>query len=418
MSASSVDVTCMACDDARCHFAPLRARRRALGPRDVRIELRFCGVCHSDVVNAHGDLRAVVPAPRYPYVPGHELAGVVVAVGSSVTKFKVGDLAGVGCMVDACLDCDRCLGGEEQMCRTMSVMTYGGMDKYGRAATEPPGAQTMGGYSTAHVVDERFGVKIPTGYPLEAAGPIMCAGVTMYDPMRRYGVTAGTKVGIVGLGGLGQLGVKIARALGATVTVLSKSQSKRPLALRLGAREFVCTEDRDQMREAHGTMDIILNTIPVAHDYWAFQKLLSSDNDGRLKGRSKQVILGLHAGLATGMVALSIKGDKSPIVSSGIGGIKATQEVMDLCAEHDIVPDITVLPVSKLSEIYEALDSGNESGTRYVLDIASMAEAVKNGDEESLRNERPPKLEPNRTEMNGGAIIRGVCKLLCCCLIC
>lgn len=415
----AVDVTCMACDDARCHFKPLRAKRRALGPRDVRIEMRFCGVCHSDVVNAHGDLKSVMPAPRYPYVPGHELAGVVVAVGSEVTKFKVGDFAGVGCMVDACLECDKCRSGEEQMCRTMSVMTYGGVDKYGRAATEPPGGQTMGGYSTAHVVDERFGVKIPAGYPLEAAGPVMCAGVTVYDPMRRYGVTAGTRVGIIGLGGLGQMSVKIAKAMGATVTVFSKSASKRQLALRIGARDFVCTEDPDQMREARGTMDIILNTIPVAHNYWLYQKLLApANNEGRLKGRSKQVILGLHAGLATGMVALSIKGDQSPIVSSGIGGIKATQEVMDLCAEHEIVPDITVMPVSRLSEIYEALDAGNESGTRYVLDIMSMAEAVKNGDEESLRNARPPKLEPNRTALNGGGILGGVCKLFCCCFIC
>jgi len=418
MDEPATDIVCMACDDARCHFAPLRAKRRALGPRDVRIELRYCGCCHSDVVNAHGDLKAILPPPQYPYVPGHELAGVVTAVGSEVTKFKLGDFAGVGCMVDACLDCDKCRAGEEQMCRQTSVMTYGGVDKHGRAATEPPGQQTMGGYATAHVVDERFGVKIPVGYPLEAAGPVMCAGVTMYDPMRRYGVKFGTKVGIIGLGGLGQMGVKIARALGASVTVISQSERKRTLAMSIGAQEFVCTEDADQLRRSRGTLDIILNTVPVAHDYWIYQKLLSRDNEGRVKGRSKQVILGLHAGLAVGMVALIIKGDKSPIVSSGIGGIEATQEVMDLCAKYNIVPDITVMPVSRLSDIYEALDAGNDTGTRYVLDIESMAEAVKNGAEESLRNARPPKLEPNRTEFNAGAIVAGVCKLLCCCFIC
>ncbi|CAL55397.1 Alcohol dehydrogenase superfamily, zinc-type [Ostreococcus tauri] len=412
-----MEFVCMACDDARCHFKPLHAHRRPLGDRDVLITLKFCGVCHSDLHNAGGHMAGVMGPPKYPFVPGHELAGIVVAVGSAVTMFSVGDRAGVGCIVDSCLKCVKCEAGEEQMCVNKMTGTYGSDDKHGRAATWPPGGQTLGGYATFHVVDERFGVKIPATYPLEAAGPVMCAGVTMYDPMKRYGVKRGSKVGIVGLGGLGVMGAKIARALGAEVTVISRSATKETLALRCGATNFVCSEDKEDMRRARGTLDLILNTVPIAHDYFRFQKLLkhSGGEDGQ---RAKQVILGLHSGLATGMVALGLKGKKTPLAASGIGGIRATQEVMDLCAAHDIVPEYRVVPVSQLTEIYEELDSGNDSGIRYVLDIASMAQAVKEGNEESLCTSGPPQLSPSRSSLNGQGIIGEIAKLFCCCYIC
>lgn len=207
-----IDVLCMACDDASCDFKPRRLQRRPVGPNDILIDVHFCGVCHSDLHFAAGHTAKIFTAPQYPCVPGHEMAGVVAYVGEAVTRFRVGDHAGVGCMVDSCGECDKCLQGEEQACKSQ-VQTYGMLDKSGRAATVPTGRQTMGGYTNRMVVHERFAICIPTSYPLEKAGPVLCAGITSYEPLKKHGATTGTRVGIVGLGGLGVMGIKLAKAL-------------------------------------------------------------------------------------------------------------------------------------------------------------------------------------------------------------
>lgn len=403
---------CVACDDASCRFVPRRAHRRPLGPRDILIELRYCGVCHSDVVNAAGHMAGVMPKPEYPYCPGHELAGTCAAIGSEVTRFAVGDAVGVGCVVDSCLACAKCASGEEQMCAKGMVGTYGAKDKFGRARTHPIGEQTKGGYATRHVVDERFAVSIPSGFDARFAGPVMCAGVTVYDPMRRYGATRGSRVGVVGLGGLGQMAVKIAGALGCEVTVISRSRRKEAYAKSIGASTFVCSEERESVDAHRRSLDLILNTVPVHHDYTKYQKLLSRERSARVKGRPKQIILGLHVGLVGGLFSSTIRGDSSPLAMSGIGGVRATQEVMDLCAKHDIKPDIKVVQPNQLTEVYQILDDGNAGGERFVIDISSMTRAFESGDDSGLANDVAPDLAPNRSSLNAFGILREIFRLV------
>jgi len=320
--------------------------------------MHYCGVCHSDIHAAAGHLE-MMGKNEYPMVPGHELAGVVSEVGSKVSKFKVGMKIGVGCMVDSCGSCAQCKKGFEQKCKKESTGTYGKRDKHGRAAVFPKGSRTLGGYTDLFVVNENFGIVIPDSFPLEYAGPVMCAGVTMYDPLMTQQVRAGDTVGIIGLGGLGQMGVKIAKAMGCHVTVISRSEAKEAFAKKCGADTYIASASAESMASGKGTIDLILNTIPSYHDYTIYQ--------GLLKKTGKQCMLGLHKGM---FAAFALGGlVNSRIISSGIGGIKATQEVMDLCAKNNIKPDITVVPVTQLNKIYEALDSGTDNGTRYVLDI-------------------------------------------------
>ena len=242
-----IDCVCLATDSDACDFQPRAFQRRGVGPHDVHIDMQYCGVCHTDLHVARGETGSLLPV-AYPCVPGHELAGICVAVGSEVTRFKVGDRVGVGCMVDACLTCSACKRGEEQMC-IRQTGTY--CAKPSARAGVPPGApnHTLGGYTTAFVVHERFGVKIPEGYPLEAAGPIMCAGVTLFDPLRRYGAGPGKKVAIVGLGGLGAIGVKIAKAMGAHVTAVTRSAAQAAFAkYSCGADNALISSDAGAMR--------------------------------------------------------------------------------------------------------------------------------------------------------------------------
>ena len=332
---------------------------------------------------------------------GHELAGVCTAVGSKVTKFKVGDHVGVGCMVDSCNACAACKRGEEQMC-SKQVGTYNGKKAKGRSATFPEGGHTLGGYTSAFVVHENFAILIPASYPLEAAGPVMCAGVTMFDPLRRHGATLGTEVGIVGLGGLGQMGVKIAKAMGCRVTVISRAENKRAFAMTsCGADAFVCSEDVEQMKASSRTLHLILNTVPIDHDYFAYNVLLNPKTKG-----NKQVILGLHVGLVAGFIAGGITGNKARVLGSGIGSIEATQAVIDLCAKHAITPEIEIVSVDDLTKVYETLDSGNDGGKRYVLDIAQTlrAEAKTTG---------PPKIHANRTGISFWSVLKNVVRHLC-----
>ena len=322
---------------------------------------RLCAAAHI----ARGAIESVAGKVTYPIVPGHELAGVCTAVGPGVTKFKVGDCVGVGCMVDSCLECANCKAGEEQKCSKGNIATYNGKDKFGRAQTYPPGGATLGGYTTKMVVHERFGIKIPEGYPLEYAGPVMCAGVTLYDPLKRYGAKAGTKVGVVGLGGLGQMGIRVAKAMGCVVTAISRGDAKRSLATDCGADAYVSSTDDKAMAAIHGTLDLVLNTIAADHDYSMYTKLTA-------KAGGKHIILGLNNGLGAAMMVDALTFGSSRIKMSGIGGITATQEVVDLCAKHNIKPAVKIIAAEQINEVYTELENGNASGLRHVLDIATL----------------------------------------------
>mmetsp|Transcript_81447 Transcript_81447/g.141420 ORF Transcript_81447/g.141420 Transcript_81447/m.141420 type:complete len:419 (+) Transcript_81447:93-1349(+) len=363
--AETIPALALATSDETCTFSPMPFQRRAVGDKDVLIDMKFCGVCHTDVHVAANHMKSVKPT-KYPCVPGHELAGVCVDVGAGVTRIKVGDHVGVGCMVDSCLECEACLAGDEQKCKWENVGTFDGDSrKFGRADNpDAPLGQTYGGYTSMMVVHEHFAIKIPKSYPLEAAGPVMCAGITMYDPLKAFGAKEGTRVGIVGLGGLGVMGIKIANALGCQVVAISRGAGKEGLAKDSGARAFIASSSPEDMAQNVNSLDLILNTIPAEHDYVAYTPLLA--NGG------KQVFLGITSGFAAAMFTQKCSlGCCSPptYMSSLIGGIKNTQEVMDLCARDNILPQIRLLPVTEISRIYEDLESGNDAGVRYVLDI-------------------------------------------------
>ncbi|CAK9105948.1 Probable cinnamyl alcohol dehydrogenase 2 (CAD 2) [Durusdinium trenchii] len=357
----AMETICMGCQDASCSFEPVRLKRRQLNDLDVLIEMKYCGVCHTDLHIAAGHMENLTGKVEYPCVPGHELAGVVKEVGSKVSKFSVGDHIGVGCMVDSCLECSQCQAGQEQKC-SKQVATYAGADTSGRAAV-PERQQTIGGYTTIMVVQERFGIRIPKTYPLEMAGPVMCAGITMYDPLKAFGAKAGDKVGIVGLGGLGVMGVKLAKALGCNVVAISRSESKKAFAESCGASGLLASSNQQQMAEHARSFDLILNTIPLDHDESIYTELV--------KPSGRHVLLGLNSSMVGAMVIGKVTFGKSKVTMSGIGGIPNTQEVIDLCDKHKIYPEIEVHPVTALNRIYEKLDSSNDAGKRYVLDIAN-----------------------------------------------
>mmetsp|Transcript_36882 Transcript_36882/g.89461 ORF Transcript_36882/g.89461 Transcript_36882/m.89461 type:complete len:436 (-) Transcript_36882:3795-5102(-) len=380
-AAEPIDVIGMACQDPACDFKPIKFQRRAPGPEDVLIDMVYCGVCHTDLHASADHLKGLGMATKYPCVTGHELAGVVTDVGPDVTKFQIGDHIGVGCMVDSCLDCKPCNEGHEQYCKKTNTSTYQGEDKFGRAAVWPKGSKTMGGYSTKMVVHQRFGIKIPKSYPLACAGPVMCAGVTMYEPLQTYNATTGTVVGIVGLGGLGTMGVKIAKELGCTVTAISRGPGKKGLALEAGASEHLDSKSIDAMTAKAGTFDLILDTIPSDHDVVPYVKLLKTSTSGKL------VLLGITS--ATG--AAMLNPFPSQVVMSSIGGIKATQDVIDLCDKAKIYPTTEIKPVQALNEIYGLLDSGNDKGIRYVLNIKDTL-SEKTLTDGSCDNVPPPTL--------------------------
>ena len=400
--------------------------RRPVGDHDVLIKMKYCGVCHSDLHTAADHLPFKT---NYPCVPGHELAGVCVAVGKSVTKVAVGQRVGVGCVVDSCLSCKNCKKGEEQMCsRKMGCTgTYNDKDKHGRAGT--PQKYTLGGYTNLFVIHEHFAILIPESFPLEYAGPVMCAGITLYDPLKKHGATAGTRVGIVGVGGLGQMGLRLAKVLGCEVTAISRTTAKRRLsAACLGldaaaaaageaageagtatAPWFLMSSSPKELAARAGSLDLILNTVPSYHNYDVYTKLLAPGG--------KQVLLGLHKGIGAAMIVSALTRGRSKVKASGIGGIRATQEVMDLCAEHDIKPEIKVVPVRELNEVYERLDAGNATGIRYVLDLentlTSQPEVA-----EACRDTSPPALAKPKHAFSICGILGDACRLCCCCKWC
>ena len=329
--------------------------RRDPGPDDVAIEIKYCGVCHSDLHIAQNDLGNT----RYPIVPGHEIAGIVTAVGSNVTRFKEGDRVGVGCMVDSCRICASCQEGLEQYCVPGMTQTYGSPDPKGAEVGQKI---TQGGYSDRITVDQNYVLSIPDSIPLDAAAPLLCAGITTYSPLRTWGVGPGSKVAVVGLGGLGHMAVKQAAAMGAEVTVLSTSDRKKADAERMGAKHFLINSDTDAMKAAAEKFDLIINTVSATHEMASHLNLLARDGT--------MVMLGLTT---EGMpvFAMPLLWRRRSVAGSLIGGIKETQEMLDFCAEHDIACDIELIAPSQINEAYTRMQK-SDVRYRFVLDMAQL----------------------------------------------
>ena len=326
-------------------------QRRTPGAHDVQIEILYCGVCHTDVHIARNEWHGTT----YPCVPGHEIVGRVVKVGAHVQKFKEGDLAGVGCMVDSCRTCENCKDHLEQFCDSGATFTYNAPDKIS-------GGMTYGGYSDSVVVDEAFVLKMPKHLNLAASAPLLCAGITTYSPLRHYKVAKGQKVGVVGLGGLGHMGVKLAKAFGAHVVVFTTSSNKVADALRLGADEVVNSKNADEMKKHANSFHFILDTVAAQHDINAYFALLKRD------GTLTQV--GVPAEPLSVQVGSLIFGRKS-FTGSLIGGIQETQEMLNFCGEHNITSDIELIPIQKINEAYERILKSDVK-YRFVIDMASL----------------------------------------------
>jgi alcohol dehydrogenase (NADP+) len=331
-------------------FVPFELERRDIGPRDVSIDIRYSGVCHSDIHHAHNDWGG----SRYPLVPGHEIAGEVAAVGSEVTRFAIGDRVGVGCMIDSCRTCDNCRAGEEQFCREGDVKTANGTDREGRS--------TQGGYSERIVVDERFVVRIPASLPLEAAAPLLCAGITLYSPLRRAGVGSGSRVGLVGFGGLGHIGVQMAAALGARTTVIDLSLDKREDGLRLGADEFFAATEADVFKKLAESFDVLISTVPVNLDMGAYLGLLDTGGTMVLIGAPDKPIE---------ISAFSLLRNRRSVVGSLIGGMPETQEMLEFCAEHRIGAEVEIISADQIDQAYERVIAGDVR-YRFVIDVSTM----------------------------------------------
>ena len=331
-------------------LAPWEFTRRGLRPDDVLIDITHCGICHSDLHTARNDWGRTT----YPVVPGHEIVGTVAAVGEDVTRHAVGDQVAIGCLVDACMECDHCLAGLEQYCKKGSTGTYNGKDRH-------DGSPTYGGYSDRIVCREAFVLKVPDSLPMDAAAPLLCAGITTYSPLRQWKIGPGSKVAVAGLGGLGHMGVKLAAAMGADVTVLSRSEDKRPDAEALGAHAFLNTTDREAMKAAYGTFDMVLNTIPVRHDVAPYLHLLKVDGVQVIVGMIEKMPE-LHSGILLGRKILT---------GSGIGGLAETQEMLDFCAEHGIVPEIETIAMGTVNEAYDRMEASDVK-YRFVIDMATL----------------------------------------------
>jgi len=327
--------------------------RRDPAERDVHIDVLYCGICHSDLHTVRDEWKSVFPTV-YPCVPGHEIVGRVSRVGSSVTKFKTGDLAAVGCLVDSDRTCTECQAGLEQFCPKMTL-TYNSPDAH-------LGGVTYGGYSEAIVVDERFVLRVPSKLDLAGAAPLLCAGITTYSPLRHWGVTKGKKVGVVGLGGLGHMAVKIAHALGAHVVVFTTSPNKKDDALRLGADEVVISRHRDEMKKHTGSFDFILDAVSADHDINAYIDLLRRDGTLTLVGAPEKPLE---------VAAFSLIFGRRNLSGSPIGGIQETQEMLDFCGTHNITADVEVIPIQKVNEAYDRLLKSDVK-YRFAVDMASL----------------------------------------------
>ena len=339
---------------ANAKSSPLKPHvfeRREPRPNDVCMEILYCGICHSDLHMVNDDWGMAV----FPMVPGHEIIGRVIAVGSDVKKYKVGDDVAVGCMVDSCMVCDQCRKGEEQLCREMSTLTYCSCDRI-------DGTITQGGYSKHLVVREEFTLKVPDGLDLSRAAPLLCAGITTYSPLRTWHIGPGSRVGVVGLGGLGHMAVKLASAMGADVTVISRSASREAEAKRLGADRLLVSTDKAAMEQALNSLDLIIDTVPVKHDIDPYIPLL--DIDGTL--------------CIVGQVGPMPEFDSAPmlfgrrrIAGSPIGGIAETQEMLNFCAKKNVLPDCEMISIDQVNEAYKRLEKSDVK-YRFVIDMASL----------------------------------------------
>jgi uncharacterized zinc-type alcohol dehydrogenase-like protein len=335
-------------------LAPDTIQRRETTERDVQIEILYCGICHSDLHAVRDEWKSIMPTV-YPIVPGHEIVGRVARVGSEANKFKPGDLVGVGCLVDSDHNCPSCQANVEQFCPN-AAFTYNSPDKHGTAPV------TYGGYAESIVVDERFVLKVPENLELAGVAPLLCAGITTYSPMRRWGDIKGKKIGVVGLGGLGHMGVKLACAFGAKVVVFTTTPGKKEDALRLGAHSVIVSTDKEQMKQHAGSFDFILDTIAADHDINAYLQMLSLDGNMTLVGAPEMPLQVSAFALLFGRKSLS---------GSLIGGIEETQEMLDFCGEHNITADVEVIPIQKVNEAYERLLKSDVK-YRFSIDMASL----------------------------------------------
>jgi alcohol dehydrogenase (NADP+) len=340
-----------AAPDAASALQPYSFTRRALRPDDVRIEIRYCGVCHSDLHQARNDWRNTV----YPCVPGHEIVGEVTAVGPAVSKFRTGDSVAVGCLVDSCKNCSECNDGREQYCRNGPTLTYNGKDR-------PSGEITLGGYSTHIVVREEFVLRLPQGLDPARAAPLLCAGITTYSPLRHWRVGAGSKVAVVGLGGLGHMGVKLAAGMGAEVTVVTRSPDKAAEAASLGAHHMLISSDVAALKAATGTFDLVLDTIPVVHEVDPYLRLA--------RAQGALVIVGVIDTIPAFTSRLVIGGRKT-LSGSAIGGIAETQELLDFCGQKGIVAECEMTTIQQVNEAYERMERGDVR-YRFVIDMQSL----------------------------------------------
>lgn len=330
---------------------PFELERRSPSPTDVVIAIDYCGVCHSDIHTARGEWGPTA----YPCVPGHEIVGRVIAVGKKVKKFKVGDLAGVGCFVDSCGKCDSCKSHEEQFCRKHTSFTYNSTEQDGKTPTQ-------GGYSSVITVKDKYVLKVKKGLPLERVAPLLCAGITTYSPLKRYGTKKGSKVGVVGLGGLGHMAVKLAKAMGAEVTVFSTSPGKQADAKKLGAKNFVMTKDPKNFEPFMGKLDLIVDTVSADHDFSPYM--------GTLKIGGTHVLVGA-APEPNKVAAMALIFGRKRLAGSLIGGIKETQEMLDFCAKKKVLADIELIPAAQINEAYERTVKGDVK-YRFVIDTKTL----------------------------------------------
>ena len=337
--------------NAQTPLVPFTFERREVGPRDVLIEILYCGICHSDLHQARDEWGG----SAFPMVPGHEIVGRVIKTGLEVQKLKVGDLAGVGCMVESCHQCSSCHNAVEQYCDRGPIWTYNAIDP-------SHGQPTFGGYSDKIVVDEAFTLVIPPTDKLASVAPLLCAGITTYSPLRLWKVSKGQRVGIVGIGGLGHMGVKFARAMGAHVICLTTSENKRSDAERLGAHEVIITSSEQAMAAAANSLDFILNTVGAPHDYNAYLNLLRLDGTMVLVGIPEK---------PQNVAAFSLVQKRRNLAGSLIGGIAETQEMLDFCAKHKIIADVEVIPIQKVNEAFERM-LRSDVKYRFVIDMASL----------------------------------------------
>jgi uncharacterized zinc-type alcohol dehydrogenase-like protein len=345
------EVKAYAAFDPKKPLGPFSISRREAQKKDVVIDIKYCGVCHSDVHQARDEWGGSV----FPMVPGHEIVGIVCGIGGDVKKYKVGDKVGVGCMVNSCRTCSACKEGLEQFCEVHMVPTYNGFEKDGKTPT-------YGGYSTHVTVDEDFVLKIPENLPLDAAAPLLCAGITTYSPLKHWGAGPGKRVGVIGLGGLGHMAVKIGSALGAHVTVLSHSEKKKADALRFGAKDFLITTDLAIFEKHAKSFDLIINTVSVDLDWNLYLGLLKRD--------SSMVLLGAPT-KAPPVSAFSLIGGRRSLAGSLIGGIAETQEMLDFCGEKNLVCDIEMIKINEINEAYDRMVTGDVR-YRFVIDINSL----------------------------------------------